>query len=501
MDNKKQIQIGAVVSYVSIALNIIAGLLYTPWMVERIGQGDYGLYTLSNSLIVLFLVDFGLSSATSRYVAKYRAEGNQEKINDFLGAIYRLYLIIDALIFTVLLVLFFFLDEIYVKLTVEELERFKVVYVITALFSVVNFPFVTLNGILTAFERFIHLKVADIVYRIFLVGVTVAALLAGFGLYTLVAVHALAGLLATVYKLVVIKKHIPIKPNMKFQDRELYREIFSFSFWLTVATLAQRLVFNITPSILGVVGSSAAIAVFGIVVTIEGYSYTITSAINGFFLPKVSRIYAQTDADSSVMPLLLGVGRYQYAINGLIVAAFAVVGKQFILLWMGEDYQLAYWGLLLVLVPGLFYNSLEIANTAIVVQKKVHLQAYVNITVGVLNVLLSIPLSKMFGVLGACASIFVAYTVRAVIAHILYAKVLKLDILQFAKKCYFKMGVPVVGTIVVGLAINTAMPAGGWSLLIVKGLLTVLVYVILVFFIGIDKREQTNIMNWIGKCF
>ena len=498
MTNKK-IQIGAAISYLSIALNIIAGLLYTPWMVERIGQGDYGLYTLSNSLITLFLVDFGLSSATSRYVAKYRAEGNQEKINDFLGVIYRLYLLIDALIFTILLVTFFFLDEIYVKLTVEELQKFKVVYVITALFSVINFPFITLNGILTAYENFIQLKIADIIYRILLVAITVVALLAGYGLYALVAVHAVVGLLTIGYKLLVIKKKIPIKVNLKFKDKDLCKDIFSFSIWVTIATLAQRLVFNITPSILGVVAGSTAIAVFGVVTVIEGYSYTITSAINGLFLPKVSRIYAKTDTDSSLMPLLLGVGRYQYALNGLIIAAFAVIGRQFIVLWMGEEYQLAYYGILLVLLPGLFYNSLEIANTAIVVQKKVHLQAYVNITVGVLNVLLSIPLSKRFGVVGACSSIGIAYTVRAVVANIIYKKVLGLNMMQFARKCYLRMGIPIVGTVIAGIVFNIVMPMNGWTRLVIKGVLSVVTYLLFALFFGMDNHERDNIAKWFRR--
>ena len=128
-----QLKIGAILSYLSIGINIIAGLTYTPWMVDTIGESNYGLYTLSNSLITLFLVDFGLGSAVSRYVAKYRAEGRQDKINNFLGAVYKLYLIIDAIIFVSLIIIYFCIDSIYVKLTPEELAKFKVVYLISFL--------------------------------------------------------------------------------------------------------------------------------------------------------------------------------------------------------------------------------------------------------------------------------------------------------------------------------------------------------------------------------
>ena len=101
MENN-QIKLGALLSYLSILINIVAGLVYTPWMIQTIGESDYGLFTLANSLITLFLMDFGLSSAATRYLSKYKAEGNQEKINNFMGLIYKLYLIIDVIIFLVI---------------------------------------------------------------------------------------------------------------------------------------------------------------------------------------------------------------------------------------------------------------------------------------------------------------------------------------------------------------------------------------------------------------
>ena len=206
MNSSKQIKLGAILSYFAIAFNIIAGLLYTPWMVAQIGKSDYGLYTLANSLITLFLVDFGLGQAVSRYVSKYRAEGDEEKVNKFLGLVYKLYFIIDAAIFVVLLVVFFFIDAIYVNLTPAEIEKFKVVYIISASYAVFNFPFVTFNGILTSYEQFVPLKLADLICKVLTIGMTVIALLCGLGLYALVAVHVVSGLFTLILKFISIKK-------------------------------------------------------------------------------------------------------------------------------------------------------------------------------------------------------------------------------------------------------------------------------------------------------
>ena len=51
MNSSKQIKLGALMSYFAIAFNMIAGLIYTPWMISEIGSSNYGLYTLATSLI------------------------------------------------------------------------------------------------------------------------------------------------------------------------------------------------------------------------------------------------------------------------------------------------------------------------------------------------------------------------------------------------------------------------------------------------------------------
>lgn len=499
MNSSKQIKLGALISYFAIAFNILAGLIYTPWMVGQIGKSDYGLYTLANSLITLFLVDFGLGQAVSRYVSKYRAEGDEEKVNNFLGLVYKLYLIIDAVIFAVLVVVFFLIDAIYVKLTPAELEKFKIVYIISASYAVFNFPFVTLNGILTSYERFVPLKLADLMTKVVTIGLTVAALFMGWGLYALVAVHAIAGLLTVALKYVCVKSATKIKVNFKYSDKALFKDVFGFSIWVTVSLLAQRLIFNITPSILGVVANSAAIAVFGIITVIEGYVYTITSAINGMFLPKISRIYASSDSENDLTPLLLGVGKFQYALNGLIVTGFAIVGQLFITLWMGADYMGAYWGILLVTVPGLFYNSLQIANTAMIVEKKVHWQAFITLAAGVINVILSLILSSRFGVLGAAISIFAAYMFRAIATNIVCYKIMKLDIPRFAKECYLRMSVPIIITLAVGAVMNYFVRGGGWMMLIFKGAVISAVYLMTTFFIGLNKNERSRLCGAVKK--
>lgn len=495
MEGSKQIKVGAVFSYLSIAINILSGLIYTPWMIQQIGQSQYGLFTLAHSLITLFLIDFGLSSATTRYVSKYRAENNQDKVDAFLGAIYKLYLVIDLVILIVLVAVYFFLETIYAGLTAEELHVFKIVYIISASFSVLNFPFVTLNGILTAYEKFIQLKLADVIYRILVVAMMVFALLNGMGIYALVSVNAIAGIAITLYKLIIIKKTTPVHVDFSDHSRYQYKDILGFSVWVMVSSLAQRLIFNITPSILGYFADSSAIAVFGVVTAIEGYTYTFTNAINGMFMPRISKLYAVGNSEDSILRLMTKVGRFQYGLNGLIVCGFACVGKLFISLWVGDAYKDAYLCILLVIIPGLFYNSLQIANTAMIVKKKVNIQACITLITGIVNVILSMILSPTLGVVGACISIFIAFLVRAVICNIVYYKVLRINIPVFIKQCYVGMLPCIIVTIALSFIINRLIPYCGWFGFLTKAIICTVVYLTSVFVIGLNKDEKNMIMS------
>ncbi len=495
-NSARQIKWGAVISYVSIALNLLAGLLYTPWMIDKIGKADYGLYTLGTSVISIFLVDFGLSAAVNRYVARYRAEGRQQDIDNFLGLIYKLYIVIDVFILFIFAVLYFYLGDIYVKLTVEELGKTKSIFIIIALFSLINFPFVTLNGILNSYEKFIALKMADIIYRLLLVGGTVLFLSLGYGLFALVNVHVGVGMIVLLYKLIVIKKTIPVRINWRYREKGLFVELFRFSVWTTVGLLAQRLIFNITPSILGMVASSAAIAVFGIIGLIEGYMYVISNALGSMFMPRVSQICTGMMKDAQLNSLMVKVGKFQHSLNGVMVAVFLAVGHDFILLWVGEEYSAAYLGAALIVTPALFSSSMQIAHTAAIVENKVKLLAKVYVSIGVLNVILSFILSSFMGVTGAALAIAIVYLLRVVMLMGVYRRVLSIDVAGFCKSCYIRMSIPIVVSVLAGVLLNHLLADVSWMYFLVKCALITLVYGLALLYLSCTRDERKVLLGY-----
>ena len=503
MDSSKQIKLGAIFSYVTIAFNIIAGLIYTPWMITKIGQGNFGLYTLATSLIAMFVMDFGMGAAVSRFVSKYNAEGNQEAVNNFLGVVYKLYFMLDAIVFTVLIVIFFFIDVIYAKLSPAEVETFKVLYVIVGLFSVISFPFTNLNGILTAYEKFVQLKLCDLFNKVFIIAAMVISLLIGMGVYALVTVNAVAGLTTIALKLFIINRKTDVRINLKFFDKSLLKEIFGFSIWTTIGSLAQRLIFNITPSIIAAVSWAGAtgVAIFGLASTIEGYVYMFATAINGMFMPRISKIIASGKKEEDLLPLMIKIGRIQLMIIGIITVGFIALGKSFIIdIWRKPDFSLTYYCAIFLITPSVFYLPMQIANTTLIVENRVKLQAYVFIVMGVINVICSLILSKFYGALGASIAIFIAYMIRTTLMVVIYNNILKLDMRKFFKETFLCLAPYLIVTLVIGVAVETFNPLShGVIRFIINGVVLTGGFAMLMFSFGFNQYEKGLFLEIIKK--
>ena len=491
-----------IVSYLTIALNIVSSLLYTPWMLSVIGKSDYGLYTLAASVINMFLIDFGFSSAVTRFVSKYNAEGDQEKIDNFLGMLYKLYGIIVGIVFVILFVVYFFIDQIYVALTPAEIEKFKVVYIISGSYSVLSFPFhTTFNGILNSYEKYFQMKICDLVHKILTVGLIIVALVCGLGLYSLVMVNALTGTLTLLAKWIILKRTTKLKINLKYFDKSLLKEIFGFSMWVTVSAICSRLIFNITPNVLAITIGAVAISYFSLASTIEGYTYTFASAIDGMFMPKIARLVKKDPSCTNVQPLLDKVGRIQYYIISLIFWGFVLVGKDFIKLWLGSGYDVVYYCAILLMLPAPFHLSQQIAKSTVVVSGKVKAQAFVNIAKAVVNLVLVVVFSYFWGVIGACVSICISYFVRNIGMCIIYHKMINLNMFKFHFNCYIKTLPGLIVAIIGGLLVNWFMPDMGWISFILKVASFTLIFGISMFLLSFNKYERELSLGSAKKVF
>ena len=496
LSSSQQIKYGAVLSYLGIVVYILVGLLYTPWMIRVIGKDDYGLYTLAYSIVALFVFDFGISAAIQRFVAKYLAEGNNEKVNNCISLVYKLYVYIDIAILIILTTIYILIPYIYRELTVEQINRLEVVFIMAGLFSVISFPFIPLNGILSAHEKFVQLKTCDLLSKVLTVGINVICLYLGGGLYELVLTNVLVGLFIIIVKFAIVKQQTTVKVQIGYEDKAEMRSLLSFSGWTTVVALCQRCIFNIAPSILGMFAGAGVIAVLGISISLEAYTYTFACALNGLFLPRISRIL---NDKGSVLPLMVRVGRIQILTMGLLLIGFIVVGYDFISVWLGEGYEEAYICTLLLIIPAFLLLPADIADQTLIASGNVKYRAVVYVGMAVINVPLSMVMTKYYGLIGLAFSIFIAYMVRNTALFYVYYSKLHINIISFFRDSYMKLLPALCVSMVCAYVFAGMVNLNGWYGIAMKAMIVSVCYIVCMTLLGMNKSERDRVKDIVIK--
>lgn len=362
-----QIKWGAIISYITVAFNIISGLFFTPFLIEKVGSNVYGVYTLVITFLNYFLIDFGLGNSVSKYISFYRTDNKQDKINEFASVIFKLFFTIAIIIGIILSILYFFVEKFFTGLTEYEITILKKMYIISGTSAVSLFLFIPLDGILTAYEKFFELKFCELFRKVTIIALSVMALEVSCNIIAVSAVNAIVGFIVVGIKIGIVKRTIPIKIKWQYFSKDIFVQVAGFSVWLTIIMIAQRFIIPIAPTILGRFSNANEISIFSIATTVEGYIYTIASCLNGLFLPKLTEMLVK-GKNQEINNLFIIVGRIQSMIIGLIITCFIIFGKEFLNIWVGEKFLKSYWVILLLIVPTIITYSQEIANSILIIE-------------------------------------------------------------------------------------------------------------------------------------
>lgn len=496
MSSARQIKLGAIISYITIIFNVITGFFYTPYLVKTLGMSDYGLFTLSASVIAYFTIDFGIGAAITRFIAKYLAENKEFKVKNLLGLTLKLYIIIDLIIFGLLIFVYLFSETIFSNLSSNELMRFQNIFAITASFVLLSFVFLPINGIFIAYEKIYVMKIIDLILKIASVASLVIVLYLGYGLYGVVITSCIVTLSVQIIKFIYLYKKVNLRINIKYKNKELLKKIGSFSGWTSLAMIADKFFFTIIPFLLASFSNTKEIAIFAIVVSIEGYILTFANSLNGLFLPTVMRMVVLKKNRKEMTNLMIKIGRIQLFIVGLLIVGMISLGKEFIYHWLGVDYYKSYYVLVLVLIPCLVHMTQGIANELIFAMNKIKYRALVYVIGSVISVISVVILAPTYGAMGAGIGIFLGFLIaHEIIMNIVYHKVLNLNIVRFFKECHLKILPFLILSGAIGFFLQYYVTTNTFISFIVKGGMWGAIYLIIMWFFAFNKSEKKLIMQ------
>lgn len=488
---------GAIISYIAIVLNLAISFLYTPWMLKQIGVSDYGLYSLIISFISYFIMDFGLSSAIARFIAKYRAEGDLQKISNILGITTKVFLSIDFIIFLILFVCYFFITDIFKGLTPEEVEKLKVLYVIAGSFSVLSFALKPMDGAMTAFEFFVPNKLLDMAHKVGVVLLVVIALTLQGDVYALVFINGATAFLTSLAKFFYWKRKSAVSINIAYFEKSELKSIFAYSGWTFLRGLAQRFRLSLIPSVLGVFANSGEIAIFALGITLEGMTWNLSSAMNGLFLPKLSRLAYQGKMDE-INKLMVKVGRLQLFIVLLILSGLYTFGRQFINLWVGEQFSDVYIVLIALTITYVLSNTMRIADDMVYVNNLMKYTTSVTFLWSALGLIGSCIVASRYGAAGCAICSGTALILNQFNLQKVYRTKLGLDTGAFFRECHFRIMPLLVILSAAFMIVVNMISVESWFLLIAIATVYVVLYMVISYCVLFNEYEK-DLFNKILK--
>jgi len=504
----------AIVSYISLCLSVLLGLLYTPWIVRTLGQSSYAIYSLASSVCALAAIDFGGGSIVANKLSAYKLKNDFASGNRYMGTVFKLYGVLDAVLLCVLLSIFFTLNFLYPKLTPDEISSLRICFSVVGMYTLISFELSPLNGVLIGNDHFVFIKLFSLVSRIVNVVLTIILLSLGGGLFDFVVVIAFSGIFELALKIFFCYKKCPCGGKQVFSafDKKSVSALIKESLWFVVITLCNRMLMSIAPSILGFFCGSAQIAIFSLAWTIEGNVYNVASALDGMFLPSLTRLSVEK-RQAEYTDEISKIGRIQLLITGFLIAGFVCFGKGFILnVWKvnvdGYDYTDSYYSLLILLIPGIFTFTQSCAENIFLVEGKMKYQALAYFVSGLISITCGCILCYFFpdkGSILISSSIAFAKIIGLVIVMaVLFSKILNIQIKKFYKNTYLSILPMLFVLIAIGFLIEYFLPTTGWKTLIEKAFLFSILYFAFSWGFVLNSFEKgliTNILSPVKRAF
>ncbi|UPW83707.1 oligosaccharide flippase family protein [Lysinibacillus sp. Ag94] len=492
-----QLKLGIMLNYVSIAITFIVGLLYTPFLIRTLGQVDYGIYALALAVAgYLSLLDLGIGNAIVRYVAENQVNGTKENESKLVGFFYKIFSYIGLITIVLGLSISWNLGNIVSNdFSGEQIKTLQWMILILTINFAVGFILNTFSAVLQAYEKFIFLKLINVI-RISLTPIlSVIFLFYSSNIIILTTILAFVNIGALFASYYYYKKTLRIKMTFQPIESTLRKEIIKYSLIIFVVAIADKLYWQTDQILLGILKNPEVVAVYALAIQFVNIFMSLSIAINSVFLARVTHLVSETNYLKRLNSLFIKVSKFQTFVLGLFLSGFVLIGEIFIDLWVGESYKLAYY-IVIILMSAFSLDLIQNLGLVIMQAKgKYSFRAYSLIICAILNVLISIPIIRLYGSIGTAVitSIFV-FIGNVFVLNIYYHKVLKLNMINY----WLQIGKLIVITAIIaagGFVVRDLFIINNWlTLFIFSGFYSV-VYCFSIYFLYLSKNEKLYLKN------
>ncbi len=487
-------------SYSTIAITSILGIVVTPFMIRMLGDSEYGLFVLMGSYVgYITLLDLGLNHTIIRYVSKYRVEKDKKGEERFLATVMLIYIVIAFLVVAAGAVVYAYSDPIFQKsLTVEELEKIKIITLILTFNMAIALPGGAFAAICNGYEHFVFPRAMNIIRYIIRSAMLVGILWLGGKAISVVVLDTVANIVAISVNAYYVLHRINVKIRFQNIDLSLIRTIFSYSVWLFVFSIIAQFQWQTGQLVLGIFSGTKYVAIYGVGIMLGTYYGGFGSAISELFLAKATRMVVDGSTAEDLTTMMIKIGRVSMLVLLYIMGGFFLYGKSFIHLWVGDGYYDSWFIALLIMVGYTIPLVQSFSNSILVARALLAFKALVFLGMTIAGTVCGAFLLRDFGVRGMIAGSVAFWMLAQVVMNFYYRRVLKLNVFRFFKELSDKIVISFLMVLVI-CSLVLYHPEASWGHFLFNTVVYSLVYAAFMFIYGMNIFEKSIFLDYLKR--
>ncbi|WP_028326080.1 lipopolysaccharide biosynthesis protein [Desulfatirhabdium butyrativorans] len=404
--------LGSLGRVLSLAVSVGLSLVLTPFIIRHIGSSLFGLWSLIGGIMGFSgLLDLGLNSALKRFLPQAFEKQDGRLASEIFCSALAVFVGIGICIAFGLGVGARPIHAWVARETVFSL--FQAVWIVLVVDTAVQFPLRTWIGYFEARLRQDILSAVETLKAVLRAALVVYALSSGHGIVALAlitfGVNAAGGLLLVVlYRMLYGDMHL----SRRFVRMETALRMLDYSYKNLIAAIGDILRFQIDLVVISAFCPLSHVAVYAIASRLSAYFMESVAAFIGMSIPLFSGLDARGNPDllRDVYYLLIKIAS---VLSVYIGGMFLVLGRAFIVRWVGGDFTESY-PVLVILTIGIGIALSQYPTVNLLRGLSLHTTiSFLNIVEGAANLGLSLLLVQSMGLVGVALGTAIPITVFA----------------------------------------------------------------------------------------
>jgi O-antigen/teichoic acid export membrane protein len=486
--------VGSTLRASNFVVSAASAMVVTPIIVHGLGDHNYGLWALLGVMIGYYnLLDLGLATAVSRYMATSFGAGDRESATSVFNTALRLYSVIGAVVFGISVVLA--AGSRWLVHNPQDAVVLWKMFPILGLAAGLGFPKRALAGTLNAkleYDTTSRLDLLSILLRAIL-NVTVVRL--GFGLVGLAVTLLIADWPSLILYVRAVRKKIPaLLWGLKYASKSTAKQLFSYSSYAFITQIGDLLRLQLDAVVISAFVGVAAVAHYNIASLLAQQYIAIVLAMIGVFQSVFSQQFGAGD-HARMESTFHFATKISMMASSFIAFGLIAWGKPFIIRWMGARFEDAYIPLV-VLVSGFVVALWQNPSIAILYSFAKHkYYAVFNTFEALANLGLSVWLVHRYGIVGVALGTFIPMFLMKAIVQPLYVCAVTgfsfADYLRTGGKTLLRIAAALVVPTI--LAVRYAQPS--YPILASLGVVSALLYFVVNWFTQFTNDESRRLQR------